>query len=113
MIYHYSKAMAVEQSMKGTNIMLGPMINIARVPFGGRNFESYGEDPFLTSTLVVSSVKGIQSQGIMACAKHFIDNNQEYHRTTVSENVGERTQWEIYYPGFQAAGSLFLFIVLI
>ena len=105
--------MAVEQSMKGTNIMLGPMINIARVPFGGRNFESYGEDPFLTSTLVVSSVKGIQSQGIMACAKHFIDNNQEYHRTTVSENVGERTQWEIYYPGFQAAGSLFLFIVLI
>jgi len=103
LMYVYSKSMAKEQKMKGTNVMLAPMINIARVPVGGRNFESFGEDPFLTSAMVVPSVKGIQSEGVMACAKHFVNNNQEYNRTTVSANVDERTQWEIYYPHFLAA----------
>lgn len=102
-MYQYAQAMAQEQRIKGTNIMLGPMINIARVPMGGRNFESFGEDPHLTSEMAIASVKGIQSQGVMACAKHYADNNQEFNRTTVSANVGERAQWEIYYPGFQAA----------
>eukprot|EP01114_Cavostelium_apophysatum_P010971 TRINITY_DN2512_c0_g1_i1.p1 TRINITY_DN2512_c0_g1~~TRINITY_DN2512_c0_g1_i1.p1 ORF type:complete len:683 (+),score=141.26 TRINITY_DN2512_c0_g1_i1:29-2077(+) len=102
-IYRYGEAMATEQKMKGTNVMLGPMINIARVPMGGRNFESYGEDPYLTSTLVQSAIKGIQDEGVIACAKHFVDNNQEYNRTLTSANVGERAQWELYYPGFQAA----------
>jgi len=103
LMYLYSKAMAKEQKMKGTNIMLAPMINIARIPVGGRNFESFGEDTYLTSAMVVPSVKGIQSEGIMACAKHFVNNNQEYNRTTVSANVDERTQWEVYYPHFKAA----------
>jgi hypothetical protein len=52
--------------------MLGPMINIARVPRGGRNFESFGEDPFLAGQMAAASVTGIQSTGVMACAKHFV-----------------------------------------
>ena len=69
LMYKYGEAMATEQRKKGTNVMLGPMVNIARVPMGGRNFESFGEDPHLSSTLVVPSVKGIQSKGVLACAK--------------------------------------------
>ena len=89
--------MAVEQKGKGTNIMLGPdisifsftftisvvmdyvwyVVDIVRVPLGGRCFEMFGEDPFLTARLVVPSVIGIQSQGIIATAKHYIDNDQE------------------------------------
>ncbi len=53
--------------------------------------------------MVRPSIEGIQSQGVMACAKHFVNNNQEFNRTTTSANVDERTQWEIYYPGFEAA----------
>eukprot|EP01102_Stenamoeba_stenopodia_P018578 TRINITY_DN6835_c0_g2_i1.p1 TRINITY_DN6835_c0_g2~~TRINITY_DN6835_c0_g2_i1.p1 ORF type:complete len:707 (+),score=174.47 TRINITY_DN6835_c0_g2_i1:128-2248(+) len=103
MMYDFAAAMAVEQQGKGTNIMLGPMINIARVPMGGRNFESFGEDPTLAAKMVASSVQGIQDQGVIATAKHYVDNNQEYNRTLVSENVPQRAQWEIYYPAFKAA----------
>eukprot|EP01116_Phalansterium_solitarium_P024208 TRINITY_DN8802_c0_g1_i1.p1 TRINITY_DN8802_c0_g1~~TRINITY_DN8802_c0_g1_i1.p1 ORF type:complete len:673 (+),score=239.95 TRINITY_DN8802_c0_g1_i1:161-2179(+) len=99
----YAAGLAAEQRDKGTNIMLGPMVNIARVARGGRNFESFGEDPFLASQMVAASVQGIQSQGIIATVKHFVDNNQEDNRHLVSANVGERTQWEIYYPAFEAA----------
>jgi beta-glucosidase len=102
-MYNYSQAMAWEQRVKGTNVMLGPMVNIARVPMGGRNFESFGEDPYLSSMMVVPSVQGIQSQGVIATVKHFADNNQELNRTLTSANVDRRTQWEIYYPAFQAA----------
>lgn len=103
LMYQFGAAMGAEQRLKGSNIMLGPMINIARIPTGGRNFESFGEDPYLTSQMVAQSVTGIQSNHIMACAKHYVDNNQEFNRTTVSENVPQRAQWEIYYPGFKAA----------
>jgi len=99
----YGQAMGEEQRLKGSNVMLGPMVNIARVPMGGRNFESYGEDPVLSAAMVGPSINGIQSQGVIACVKHYVDNNQEYNRTLVSENVPERAQWEIYYPAFQAA----------
>jgi beta-glucosidase len=61
------------------------------------------KDPHLASVMVAESVKGIQSRGVIAVAKHFVDNNQEYNRTTTSANVDARTQWEIYYPAFQAA----------
>lgn len=101
--YAFGKAMAIEQWLKGTNVLLGPMVNIARVPMGGRNFESYGEDPYLSSVMVAQSVLGIQSQGVIATAKHYADNNQEFNRSSTSANVDERTQWEIYYPAFQAA----------
>jgi beta-glucosidase len=79
------------------------MVNIARVPQGGRNFESFGEDPTLSSKLVVSYVKGVQDHGLIAVVKHWSVNNQEENRALVNVNVDERTQWELYYPAFQAA----------
>jgi len=103
LMFNWGMAMGLEQRMKGTNIALGPMVNIARVPGDGRNFESMGEDPYLASQMVKHNVKGVQSQGVMACVKHWAANNQEYHRTSVSENVDERTLQEIYFPAFRAA----------
>ena len=103
LLWQYGVAQAEEQYAKGTNILLGPMINIARVPVGGRNFESFGEDPYLAAELVREEIRGIQSQHVIACAKHFTDNNQESNRTTISANVDERTQYELYYPAFKAS----------
>ncbi len=68
---------------------------------GGRNFESFGEDPHLASAMVRRSIEGMQEKNVIGCVKHFVDNNQEHDRTLVSANVGRRTQWEIYYPAFQ------------
>jgi len=102
-VFAWAQAMAAEQKIKGTNVMLGPDINLARVPLGGRIFEMFGEDPTLTSTLVVASVNGIQSQQVVATAKHYIDNDQEYQRFGISVVVDERTNWEMYYPQFKAA----------
>eukprot|EP00698_Gefionella_okellyi_P025269 TRINITY_DN91_c0_g1_i1.p1 TRINITY_DN91_c0_g1~~TRINITY_DN91_c0_g1_i1.p1 ORF type:complete len:750 (+),score=208.76 TRINITY_DN91_c0_g1_i1:38-2287(+) len=103
LMYQYGVGMAEEQYVKGTNVMLGPMINIARVPLGGRNFESQGEDPYLAGQMAAAEIKGIQSKNVIACAKHFTDNNQEFNRTTVSANLDERTQYELYYPAFKAS----------
>ena len=101
---HFGSAMGQEFRDKGANVQLGPGICIARVPRNGRNFEYIsGEDPYLGSVLVKPIIKGIQSQGVMANAKHWVNNNQEINRMSVSVSVTERTQWEIYYPPFQAA----------
>eukprot|EP00727_Mastigamoeba_balamuthi_P004227 m51a1_g13801 hypothetical protein (1062) ;mRNA; f:364023-367797 len=99
----FAVAMAQEQRGKGSNVLLGPQNNIARVPCGGRNFESAGEDPLLASAFAREVVEGIQSQGIVACDKHFANNNQEEQRLSISVTVDEKTQWELYYPHFQAA----------
>ena len=72
------------------------------MPVNGRNFEYLsGEDPYLGLVLVKPAVDGIQSQRVMANAKHYVQNNQETNRGSVSENVDERTQFEIYYPPFE------------
>ena len=95
-------AMGKEFYGKGANGQLGPGVCLARVPKNGRNFEYLsGEDPFLGYTLVQPVVKGIQSQGIIANAKHYALNNQETNRGTVSDNADERTRFEMYYPPFQ------------
>ena len=88
---------------RGVHILLGPGVNIYRSPLCGRNFEYYGEDPFLAGETAASMVKGIQSQGVMACAKHFAANNQEWDRYNVSSDVDERTLHEIYLPAFEKA----------
>jgi beta-glucosidase len=89
---------------KGAHVMLGPGMNVQRVQENGRGFEYLsGEDPVVGRELVPHMVKGIQDQKVLANAKHFIDNSQENNRTTVSENVDERTNFEMYYPPFQAA----------
>eukprot|EP00043_Microstomoeca_roanoka_P013291 m.130236 g.130236 ORF g.130236 m.130236 type:complete len:782 (+) comp15716_c2_seq1:3-2348(+) len=101
---NWGSAMGQEFYNKGANIQLGPGLCLARVPVNGRNFEYLsGEDPFLGYTLVQPAIDGIQSQGVIANAKHYVQNNQETNRGAVSENVDERTQFELYYPPFQGA----------
>ncbi len=88
---------------KGRNIILGPNLNIARNPLNGRTFEGFGEDPYLTSQMGVSYIKGVQEEGVGATAKHFVANSQEFHRHTIDEKIDERTLREIYFPAFKAA----------
>jgi beta-glucosidase len=92
-----------EAKAKGHDVLLAPALNIDRVPSNGRTFEYYSEDPYLTSRMVVENILGIQSEGIIAAAKHFAVYNQETDRNKVSANVSERALREIYLPGFEAA----------
>ena len=96
------QAIGMEAKAKKVNIMLGPAMNIYRAPYCGRNFEYLGEDPFLAGELAASYVTGMQSEGIVATAKHFAANNQEYDRNNVSSDMDERTLREIYLPAFKA-----------
>jgi beta-glucosidase len=106
MIHEWGSAMGREFFDKGANVQLGPGVCVARIPRNGRNFEyASGEDPFLGATLVPPAVQGIQSQGVIATVKHFIDNSQETSRTTVAEDVDERTQFELYYPPYEAGAA--------
>jgi beta-glucosidase len=99
----WGAAMGAEQAAKGTNVMLGPAVNLARVPWAGRNFEYMGEDPVLAARMVAREVAGIQSNGITGCIKHWVNNNQEYDRRGVSAVVGQRVAFETYYVPFAAA----------
>ncbi|MCK5306961.1 MAG: glycoside hydrolase family 3 C-terminal domain-containing protein, partial [Candidatus Omnitrophica bacterium] len=92
-----------EARAKGRNVLLGPCINIHRTPLGGRNFESFGEDPYLIGRLAAAYVKGVQSQKIGTSTKHLACNNQERDRFTISVEIDERALREIYLPGFKAA----------
>jgi beta-glucosidase len=79
------------------------MLNIARAPQAGRNFEGFGADPYLMAEAATASVKGIQAGGVMAMAKHYTLNDQERSREWSSSIVDDRTWREIYLPGFEAA----------
>ncbi|MBI1179747.1 MAG: beta-D-glucoside glucohydrolase [Alphaproteobacteria bacterium] len=95
-------AMGREARAKGVHVLLGPSINIQRTPLGGRNFETYSEDPHLAGELGVAFVEGVQGEGIGASVKHYAANNQEHERRSISANVGERALREIYLPAFEA-----------
>lgn len=99
----YGKSIGEEARYRKKNVLLGPGVNIYRTPLNGRNFEYLGEDPFLTSRMVVPYIKGVQSNGVAACVKHFALNDQEFNRGTVNVNVDDRTLNEIYLPAFKAA----------
>jgi beta-glucosidase len=99
----FGEAMGQEAYDKGINVMLGPGMNIARIATNGRNFEYFGEDPFLAGRMVSQAIRGIQSNPVLAQAKHYAANNQETDRMTVSAEVDERTMREIYLPAFEAA----------
>lgn len=88
---------------KGKHFLLGPGVNIYRTPLNGRNFEYFGEDPFLASRMAVGYIKGVQSQGVCATIKHFLGNNSEFGRHTTDSIIAERTLREIYLPAFEAA----------
>jgi beta-glucosidase len=96
-------AIAQEIRDVGAHMLLAPGINIHRTPMCGRTFEYQTEDPYLNKKLAVAVVNGVQSQRVAACIKHFICNNQETNRFTVSSEVSERALQEIYYPAFKAA----------
>ncbi len=96
LIQQYCAAIAAEVRSLGANVLLAPMMNIDRVPQAGRNWEGYGEDPYLAAQMAAACVRGIQSQGVIAVAKHFIDNDQEFQRATISSDIDDRTQHEIY-----------------
>jgi beta-glucosidase len=85
------------------DVLLAPMVNIVRVPQGGRDFETLGEDPLLAARLVAAEIGGIQAEGMLATAKHYVANNFERDRFTVDAVIDERTLHEIYLPGFEAA----------
>ncbi len=87
----------------GRNMILGPTVNIQRTPLWGRNFESYGEDPFLSGKMAVAYIRGVQSQGVIPSVKHFVANNEEFERHRIDVEVSERALHEIYYPAFEAA----------
>ena len=88
---------------RGVHYMLGPGVNIYRAPMNGRNFEYFGEDPFLGSRMVIGYVDGMQSEGVSATVKHFMGNNSEFDRHNVDSIIDERTMREIYLPIFEAA----------
>ena len=98
-----SAAIADEARAIGRNMVLGPCVNISRNPFGGRNFESFGEDPYLTSQLAVSYIHGVQGQNVLASVKHFALNDQEFERMSINVNADLRTMFEIHFPAFKAA----------
>ena len=95
--------MGKDARARGVHFVLAPGMNIYRAPMNGRNFEYLGEDPYLASRMAVSLIEGIQSRGVIATAKHFAVNNQEYGRMDHSSDVDERTLREIYLPAFEAA----------
>lgn len=96
-------ALGEEAVSQDVNIILGPGLNIKRNPCCGRNFEYFSEDPYLSGKMAASYVKGIQSQGVFACPKHFAVNSQELRRMAMNSVVDERTLREIYLTGFEIA----------
>ena len=88
---------------RSVNFLLGPGVNIARSPVGGRNFEYLSEDPFLNGEMVVPYIQGLQSQGVIATVKHYALNDEEFNRHNANVQVDERTMREIYLPAFEAA----------
>jgi beta-glucosidase len=88
---------------RGVNFMLAPAVNIYRAPMDGRNFEYFGEDPFLASRIAVAYIEGEQSQGVSSTIKHFLGNNSEFRRHDTDSVIDERTMREIYLPTFEAA----------
>ena len=96
-------AIADDARTKGAHVVLGPTLNLHRHPLGGRNFESFGEDPLLAGRIGAAYVRGLQAHGVGACPKHLVANDAEIERLTISSEVDERTLREVYLRPFEAA----------
>ncbi len=97
------RAIAQQAKALGRDMILAPTVNIARTPLWGRNFEGYGEDPYLAARMGVAYVRGVQGEGVIPSVKHFAANNQEFERHRIDEKIDLRTLHEIYFPAFRAA----------
>ena len=97
------RSMARDARARGVGILLAPGVNIYRSPLNGRNFEYFGEDPYLASRTAVGFIEGVQSEGVVATVKHFAANNSEYDRHNLNAIIDERTLREIYLPAFEAS----------
>jgi beta-glucosidase len=103
LVQRFGVSMGKDARARGVHFILGPGMNIYRAPMCGRNFEYFGEDPFLASRMAVAVIQGIQGQRVIATAKHFAGNNSEFARMTLSSDIDERTLREIYLPAFEAS----------
>lgn len=103
MAYLYGKSIGEEFRYRGKDVALTPGVNIYRHPMCGRNFEYMGEDPYLAGVMAAEAIKGVQSNGVAACVKHFALNNQEIDRHKVNVIVSDRALHEIYLPAFKRA----------
>jgi beta-glucosidase len=103
LVQREGQAIAQEVKALGRDMILGPTVNINRVPLWGRNFEGYGEDPYLSGQLGVAYIRGVQGEGVIPSVKHFDANNEEFERHRLDEKIDERTLHEIYLPAFKAA----------
>lgn len=101
--YEYGVALGEEARYRKKDVLLGPGVNIYRTPLNGRNFEYMGEDPHLASVMSVPYIKGVQKNGVAACIKHYVLNNQELWRDHINVEVSDRALYEIYLPAFKAA----------
>ena len=103
LIQRVGDAIADEAKSKDVQVVLGPTINLHRTPLGGRNFECYSEDPYLSGMLASAFTDGIQAKGVGACLKHYVCNDSEFERHTISVEVDERTLREVYLRPFEIA----------
>ncbi len=103
LVERVGQALAHEAKMKNAQVLLAPTVNIQRSPLGGRNFECFSEDPYLSARLAVAYINGLQGEGVGASIKHYVCNDQEFKRTSISSEVRERALREIYLLPFQVA----------
>lgn len=103
LLHRLGNSLGDDARARGVGILLGPGVNITRSPLCGRNYEYFGEDPYLTGELALQYIEGLQQRGVMATIKHFAGNNQEWSRHHVSSEIDERTLNEIYFPAFRKA----------
>ncbi|MDQ1397273.1 MAG: beta-glucosidase [Acidimicrobiaceae bacterium] len=97
------EALGHEARSKGAHVLLAPTVNLHRSPLGGRDFECFSEDPYLSARMAVAYVSGVQRTGVAACVKHLVANDAEFERFTISSDVDERTLRELYLVPFEAA----------
>jgi beta-glucosidase len=103
LVQQQGRVIAQEVKALGRDMILAPTVNINRTPLWGRNFEGYGEDPYVASRMGVAYIKGVQGEGVIPSVKHFAANNEEFERHRLDETIDLRTLHEIYFPAFKAA----------
>ncbi|HEY7627557.1 MAG TPA: glycoside hydrolase family 3 N-terminal domain-containing protein, partial [Ilumatobacteraceae bacterium] len=103
LVQHVGEVLGRETRARGARVLLAPTVNLHRTPIGGRNFECMSEDPYLTARVAVAYVRGVQSEGVACCVKHFIGNDTEFERNTIDSRIDERTLRELYLVPFEAA----------